>query len=71
MEKDLFKWQGWDELDTVSSIFYNIELVVPIGQHKPGELFKSACINYSTGALDLYKDESDQHESYYLKLVVV
>jgi hypothetical protein len=62
METELFSWEAWDMLDTMSFVFYDVVLVRKIGNFEAGTKFSSAVINYEDGRLVLYTDDSGKNE---------
>ena len=69
MEKKLFHWDGWDQMDTADFIFYNCKLNVDIGNFKKGTKFKSIIVSYENGTLILQDDNgSDFKVSLELKV---
>lgn len=70
MEKQLFTWRQWDDIGNMLFVYYGITLVVDIGNHKAGENFPEADLNYGSGELTLFKDQAEKGETFKLKLVV-
>lgn len=72
MEKELFEWDSWDEVDNFHIAFYNVVTKVQIGEILPNTKFELAELDYTTGVLKFYsKDcETALHE-FKLQLVVV
>ena len=68
MERQLFDWNGWDQQDTASFTFYDVELKVQIGKQTPGTKFSSALIDFQTGELSLYRDDRDEYPCANFKL---
>jgi len=59
MEKQLFDWEGWDDVDVACYQFYKVKLKVKIGNFEPNTEFDSAMVDYQKGLLCLYlKEES-------------
>lgn len=56
MDSQLFKWEGWDQHDTMCFGFSKIKLLVDIGNHKVGDELPYANIDYEKGVLELYTD---------------
>jgi hypothetical protein len=53
MEKDLFDWCGWDDLDTAHFQFYGCTLKQPIFPAKKGALIPCISIDFETGNLQM------------------
>lgn len=58
MEKILFTWEEWDEVDTMTFVFFNVTLIRDLGAIKAGTHFDSAEMNYDKGKLELYEGEN-------------
>ena len=71
MEKQLFDWNGWDQSDTATFLYYNIILKVKIGSYDIGTKFESACIDYENGTLAFYNTDELPVALFRLKLEVV
>ena len=69
MEKQLFDWISWDELDTVE-MFYEVTLKIDIGEYKAGTAFDYAAVDYEKGLLEFYDDGDEPIASFKLKLIV-
>lgn len=54
MEKQLFDWESYDQLDDTVFAFDNVTLKVPIGGFGVGSKFIQASINWETGVLEFY-----------------
>lgn len=57
LDSKLFDWKGWDQLDTMSFIFYNCVLIEDIGSFKKGEKFSSISIDYEKSLIAVSKDD--------------
>lgn len=55
MEKQLFDWDGWDDLGTASFQFYNAVLKVPMGEFSIGDKFDTVSVDFQTGEISLYR----------------
>lgn len=53
MERTLFDWCGWDELDSGTLQFTGCTLKVPIGRFNIGELVPVIVISFEAGVLQL------------------
>ena len=71
MEKQLFKWDGWDEADTMTFIYYNVETIVDLPGIPVGSKFSSATVCYEQGVVELYDDNDTITHKFYLNLAVV
>lgn len=54
IEQQLFSWEGWDQSDTASFMFYKVKLRVPLGEHPVGAEFDSAYVSFDTSEMALY-----------------
>lgn len=71
MEEQLFKWDGWDQYDTMCFGFYDVETKVRLGPVPPGSHFASASIDYTTGVMELFEgDEIDPSYRFQLSFTV-
>jgi hypothetical protein len=52
-----FQWEGWDQHDTLSMSFYNVEFLEDFGAFRKGEKFSSVSVDYGEGIIEGY-DES-------------
>lgn len=57
MERTLFDWKEWDELETGMFQFYNVTLKIPIGGFATDTHFEAATVDYNEGFLQFYNDE--------------
>ena len=75
MEKELFYWTGWDQGDTASFTFYNVELRQTIGDFPAGTKFGCAFVDYENSALQLVEwgdgGEPDKYFDFKLSLNVL
>lgn len=53
MEKKIFKWEAWDEIETGMFQFTDVELVCQVGQFAPKTKFEHAVLDYNKGTLTL------------------
>lgn len=71
LERQLFNWDGWDQVDTMDLQFYNVELKVPIGSFEVGHKFAIAIVSGSTSTLQLWEDDEGKvYHEFELKLSV-
>jgi hypothetical protein len=70
LELQLFEWEGWDEIDTLTLQFYKVVLKVPIGDFQVGHKFASAVLSGENSVLQLFEDDSDRLHEFELKLSV-
>jgi hypothetical protein len=56
-ESQLFTWNGWDQNDTASFMFYEAVLVAPIGQFKVGDKFDFINMNYDKATMELSRND--------------
>jgi hypothetical protein len=69
MERQLFDWAEWDEVDNVSKNFYKVVTKVQIGPYPPQTFFDTAYINFDDGLLAFYQ-KGEQVAVFKLNLVV-
>jgi hypothetical protein len=71
IERQLFDWDGWDQVDTFALQFYNVVLKVPIGEFEVGHKFENAVFCGETSALQLLEDyDSDIYHEFELKISI-
>lgn len=70
MEKEFFKWEDWDQFDTLVLCFYNCTLLKQIGIFQPGMHVDSITMDYSQGSISIYQKDSDTEYTYQLNLSV-
>ena len=60
MEKEYFDWDGWDQMEIMDFLFYNVKFVKDLGCFKKGEEFGSLILSYEKGIIEAYnKDETE------------
>jgi hypothetical protein len=57
MERQLFYWDGWDDIETGVYQFYKVVLKTKVGSFEPGEKFDAAVVDYQKGILHLYRGD--------------
>jgi hypothetical protein len=66
MEKHLFDWKDWDDLDAMEFAFTNCILKVDIGSHKAGDEIPCITMNYENGTMGLYfTEEAEEADEVY------
>ena len=70
MEKRLFTWTGWDQHDTCAFSFYDVCLVVAIGNLPVGTKLESAFLDYETGILQFYAEGASVPVQFGIQLLV-
>lgn len=70
MEQRFFKWNGWDQHDTMTFSFTNVELVAPMGDFPVGTKFDSAFVDYEKGIIEFF-DYSDNVAASFDMIVTV
>lgn len=61
MERQLFEWKNWDQLDVAALQFYDCTLKVDIGGgYKKGDSVKSIVVDFNEGFLAIYDDEGKE-----------
>lgn len=71
MERALFDWCGWDELDPGVMQFTGCTLEIPIGQFKAGELVPVIVIKSETGIIQLIAKDGTLISEHNIRLVLV
>ena len=71
MEKRLFDWLEWDDLDVGHFLFFDCTLKQDIGALKKGTLIDSISVNYQNGELVAYDEEGSVITRVKLALIVV
>ena len=57
IEQELFKWNGWDEMDTSCLYFYNCELVQDIADIPKGTKVPGILCDHQNGRMQIQFDE--------------
>ena len=71
MEKEFFKWEGWDPVDTLVLSFYNCTLIKQIGKFPPGFQASVITMDYEKGRISIYlEDDLGTEVSYKLNLSI-
>lgn len=63
MEKELFDWDNWDQLDTGCFQFYPCTLKVDIGNQEAGAIIPVITINIEKGFIQLNSESGDVIET--------
>lgn len=72
MEKELFDWTDWDQLDTASFSFHQCVLRKDIGGLRSGMAVDCISVDYERGKMDFYSYERDDpFATFKLGLVVL
>jgi hypothetical protein len=69
MEHELFTFENFEGGDDLYS-FYDVVLIQRVGDYPVGTKFGSACVDYSTGTLQLCKEKDGLTVEYKLHLKV-
>jgi hypothetical protein len=69
LETQLFIWDGWDDNGPMCPQFYNVELVVPVGEFPVGHKFPVAFFNGDKSIIS-FMDEEDKEHAFELILTV-
>jgi hypothetical protein len=56
MERQLFDWETWDEVEYGFNQYYNCTLKVPIGLLSRGDLVDAIAVDFNRGILEVYSD---------------
>lgn len=56
MEKQLFDWKDWDEMDFLVVEFYNCTFNTDVGKYKKGDKVSSILMDYSNGTIKIYEN---------------
>lgn len=71
MERQLFTWVDWDEIDHMCFTFYNCTVVKPFGIFNVGDELDQVLIDFNTGSITVDSDASDPlKEAWQGKLVL-
>lgn len=72
MEKQLFNWTDWETVDEGYFNFYDVVTRVQIGEITPNSRFECASVDYTTGVLEFYSEDSETVlHRFNLQLVIV
>ena len=69
MEKQLFNWIGWDQVDPMVFMFYNCTFNTDVGKYKKGDTASSVLMDYSQGIIQIF-DESYNYVEYKLSFLI-
>jgi hypothetical protein len=61
MENQLFTWDGWDDAGVSDVQFYDVTLIVPVGEFPIGTKFPTAFWMGSQSLLSLIDSEEKEH----------
>lgn len=70
MNQDLFSYDSYEDTDDMEYYFHNCVLKVRIGKYSAGTEVKGIVVNYCTGRMLFYNDESDVIDEFELILRV-
>lgn len=70
MEKEFFKWEDWDQIDTLVLGFNNCTILKEIGIFQPGMHVDYITMDYSEGRISIYSEDLDTEYSYQLNLSI-
>ncbi len=70
MEKKLFDWESWDEIDSFVLIFHNPTLKVPIGEYKAGDVMSHIVIDFEHGIMTVVKDDLGPAYDYKIHMII-
>jgi len=54
LEQEYFSWKRWDQCDTLSVIFYEVQFKKSFGVFSKGEEFGSIMLSYKDGIIEAY-----------------
>jgi hypothetical protein len=60
LEHQLFTWEEWDDMGSMSYQFYNVELVVPVGDFPIGTKFDIAYMDGDNSTVS-FMNTGDNH----------
>lgn len=66
MEKELFDWKDWDEMDTLAVYFYECVFKKPIGKFKEGDLVDGIFMEFNKGYMTI--NNGDEEVKYKMTL---
>jgi hypothetical protein len=69
MEHQLFTWDGWDVMQTGDFQFYDVTLLVQIGEHPVGTKFPAAFL-IGTQSMVVLMNDKDEEFAYPIQLSV-
>lgn len=69
MEKQLFDWKSWDDIDGMTLQFYDCTLKQKIGDFDVGTEIRTIVVDFERGLLDLY-DNTQSLGTFHLLLSV-
>jgi hypothetical protein len=62
IERQIFDWEEWDNVDEGVLRFYDVQLKVPVGEFMPGDEFDTAVVDLQNSKLVLYLNEDRTEE---------
>jgi hypothetical protein len=62
IEKRIFDWKDWDQLDTWSLLFTDCVMVKDFGPLRKGETYNTIVVNFEKGCMEVWTDEHIVHK---------
>jgi len=70
MERTLFDWCGWDQLDIGVLQFTDCTLKVPVGRFNIGELVPVIVVSFEDGLIQLINSDGTPISEHNIRLVI-
>ena len=70
LESQIFTWDGWDQNDVMCVQFYDVELIVPVGEFPIGYKFSCAALNGDNSSITFYDLDDEVGHTFELKVSV-
>jgi hypothetical protein len=61
LDEQLFTSNGWDDNGPLCPQFYNVELLVQVGEFPPGTKFPVAFFNGDAGTISFMDEKEEEH----------
>ena len=69
MEKQLFDWSEWEELNFLSLYFYGCTFITDVGKYKKGDKVSGVCMDYAKGII-IIDEDADTQVTYKLSFLI-
>lgn len=55
-----FEWSGWDEVNILVNIYYDVEFTENFGSFKKDEKFRSISVDCQKGLIEAYSEDGSE-----------
>jgi len=70
MEKDIFEWVDWDEIEKLVIRFYRCTFIKDFAPFHKNDVVDNIIINYAEGIMEVFKTSADNEESITLEITL-